>query len=98
MPKYWSADVMRKSDALDLQRGVFTLKNPDAIARSLLKSARNSRRKKASTPLRSAMSMLNFYINRAGKSLPMSRKRILQRSKLSLRRLSNKQRKSKKRR
>jgi translation initiation factor 2 alpha subunit (eIF-2alpha) len=81
---YWSGDVTRKSDALDLEEGVFTLDDPREIALSLKRSAEASERRK-SEPFRSAMSMLNFYINRAGKGLPEDRKRILERAKVELR-------------
>lgn len=80
----WSADVTRHSDALDLQDQVFKSNNPDAIARSLKKSAEASHRRKSS-PFRSAMSMLTFYINRAGKNLPQSRRRTLEKAKDRLR-------------
>lgn len=80
----WSARVTRESDALDLQRRVFTFKDPKKIAASLKRSAEHSSRRKAS-PFRSAMSMLTFYINRAGKNLPASRKKVLDRAKDELR-------------
>lgn len=80
----WSARVTRESNALDLQKGVFEKKDPKAIARSLKRSAERSSRRKAN-PYRSALSMLTFYINRAGKNLPASRKNILQRAKDELR-------------
>ena len=64
----WSKRVTDRSDALDLEPGVFTWKDPVRVARSLRRSAERSRRRKSS-PYRSAMSMLTFYINRAGKSL-----------------------------
>ena len=67
-PKRWSQEVTEHSDALDLEKGVFTLKDPKEIAVSLKHSAEASERRK-SDPYRSAMSMLNFYINRAGKNL-----------------------------
>lgn len=67
--KRWSQAVTEESDALDLEQGVFTKTDPRAIARSLKRSAERSRRRK-SDPFRSAMSMLTFYINRAGKDLP----------------------------
>ncbi len=73
------------SNALDLQGGVFTLKDPKQIAASLKRSAEKSRRRKAD-PYRSALSMLTFYINRAGKNLPASRKSTLQKAKDELRR------------
>lgn len=83
-PKYWSAGVTQRSNALDLERGVFTWDDPRRIAESLRRSAEASTRRKAS-PFQSAMSMLNFYINRAGKNLPDSRRRILERAKAELR-------------
>jgi hypothetical protein len=82
--KYWSNEVTRHSDALDLEDNVFTLDDPAAIARSLKRSAEASARRK-SAPFRSAMSMLTFYINRAGKGLPEDRKRVLERAKAELR-------------
>ena len=83
----WSQDVTEQSDALDLEEGVFTWSDPERIARSLLRSAQNSTRRKASSPYRSAMSMLTFYINRGGDSLPAGRKRVLEKAKEKLRRL-----------
>jgi Protein of unknown function (DUF3175) len=80
----WSARVTRESDALDLQGGVFKLRDPKRIAASLKRSAERSRRRK-SNPYRSALSMLTFYINRAGKNLPASRRKTLQRAKVELR-------------
>src|SRR3954462_6114622 len=80
----WSARVTRESDALDLKKGVFGKRSPRAIARSLKRSAERSHRRK-SDPYRSAMSMLTFYINRAGKNLPAGRKKVLQRAKEELR-------------
>jgi Protein of unknown function (DUF3175) len=82
--RYWSAHVTRESDALDLERGVFTKSDPKKIAASLKRSAVQSHRRKAD-PYRSALSMLVFYINRAGKKLPASRRKILQRAKGELR-------------
>lgn len=82
--KYWSGRVTRESNALDLEPGVFTWDDPKKIALSLKKSAELSTRRKAK-PFQSAMSMLNFYINRAGKNLPKSRKKILERAKKELR-------------
>ena len=76
--------MTRESDALDLDRSVFTERDPKRIAASLKRSAERSRRRKAD-PYRSALSMLTFYINRAGKNLPVSRRRILQRAKAELR-------------
>jgi uncharacterized protein DUF3175 len=84
--KYWSARVTKESNALDLERRAFTLRDPGRIAQSLKRSAERSRRRKAS-PFQSAMSMLNFYINRAGRNLPATRKRVLERAKVELRRL-----------
>ena len=68
-PKRWSQEITETSNALDLERGVFTLDSPREIAESLKRSAERSTRRK-SVPFRSAMSMLNFYINRAGRGLP----------------------------
>ena len=85
----WSASVTRNSDALDLERRVFAKKTPTAIARSLKRSAERSRRRK-SAPYRSAMSMLTFYINRAGKALPAARKHKLERAKTELKTLYGK--------
>ena len=84
--KLWSGRVTKGSNALDLQGGVFTLTSPRKIALSLRRSALSSSRRKTD-PFRSAMSMLNFYINRAGKNLPLYRKRILNKAKEELRRL-----------
>jgi hypothetical protein len=81
----WSQRVTQKSNALDLDQGVFARDNPGSIARSLKRSAERSRRRK-SDPFRSAMSMLVFYINRAGKSLDARRRAILERAKDELRR------------
>jgi hypothetical protein len=80
----WSQRVTEESDALDLQHGVFGLKDPKQIAASLKRSAERSKRRKAE-PYRSALSMLTFYINRAGKNLPASRKKTLQQAKDELR-------------
>jgi len=80
----WSAQVTRSSNALDLSRGVFTWKDPKRIAGSLKRSAERSRRRKAD-PYRSALSMLTFYLNRAGKNLPAAQRRTLQRAKDELR-------------
>lgn len=82
--KYWSREVTEYSDALDLEPRVFTWKDPKRIAKSLKGSAEISIRRKAK-PLQSAMSMLNFYINRAGKNLPASQKKILGQAKIELR-------------
>jgi hypothetical protein len=80
----WSQRVTRESDALDLEGGVFSQRDPKRIAASLKRSAERSRRRK-SNPYRSALSMLTFYINRAGKKLPASRRKTLQRAKIELR-------------
>jgi uncharacterized protein DUF3175 len=80
----WSAEVTKHSNALDLEHDVFRLKDPRKIARSLKHSAEQSKRRKG-TPYQSAMSMLNFYINRAGKNLPETQKRTLERAKDTLR-------------
>lgn len=82
--KQWSQRVTEKSDALDLAGGVFTQKDPKKIARSLKRSAERSKRRKAE-PYRSAMSMLTFYINRAGKDLPAGQKKRLEQAKDELR-------------
>lgn len=84
--KYWSGDVTRRSFALDLEPGVFTWKDPKKIARSLKRSAEKSTRRKAE-PFQSAMSMLNFYINRSGKNLNPERRKILEQVKIELRKL-----------
>ena len=80
----WSRHVTEHSDALTLEKGVFTSRDPKRIAVSLKRSAEKSRRRKGS-PFRSALSMLTFYINRAGKSLPASRRKNLMRAKDELR-------------
>jgi hypothetical protein len=84
--KYWSGYVTKHSFALDLEAGVFTWNDPRKIAASLKKSAELSLNRKGA-PFQSAMSMLNFYINRAGKNLKPKRKRILERAKIELRKL-----------
>jgi len=76
----WSDDVTKHSNALDLKKGVFTLHDPKKIAESLKDSAKHSHRRKG-TPFQSAMSMLNFYINRAGKNLPDKQKETPKRQK-----------------
>ena len=81
--KRWSQRVTRESDALDLKRGVFTLTDPKKIAASLKRSAERSSRRKTGA-YRSALSMLTFYINRAGKTLPKTRRDRLQRAKAEL--------------
>jgi hypothetical protein len=84
-PKRWSQRVTEESDALDLKRGVFKLTDPKKIAASLKRSAEHSSRRKAGA-YRSALSMLTFYINRAGKTLPKTQRDRLQRAKTELRR------------
>jgi Protein of unknown function (DUF3175) len=80
----WSAEVTKRSNALDLEAEVFKRKDPHRMALSLKRSAERSKRRKG-TPYQSAMSMLNFYINRAGKNLPERQKQILERAKDELR-------------
>ena len=82
--KKWSQKVTERSDALDLEGGVFAKRQPDDIAKSLKRSAKRSPRRKASA-FQSAMSMLTFYINRAGNHLSASRKRVLDAAKQKLR-------------
>ncbi|MDO3643144.1 DUF3175 domain-containing protein [Mucilaginibacter sp. L3T2-6] len=84
--KKWSANVTEHSDALDLESNIFESKDPKHIAQSLKKSAEQSHRRK-SAPYRSAMSMLTFYINRAGKNLEASQKEVLEKAKGELRKL-----------
>jgi hypothetical protein len=79
-PRRWSQRVTQKSDALDLKRGVFTLRDPEKIAASLKRSAERSSRRKTSA-YRSALSMLTFYVNRAGKTLPKTQRDRLERAK-----------------
>jgi hypothetical protein len=86
----WSAEVTKHSNALDLKRGIFKGKNPHGIAVSLKRSAERSKRRKG-TPYQSAMSMLNFYINRAGKNLPQRQKQILEHTKDELREVFGRQ-------
>ncbi|HVJ29579.1 MAG TPA: DUF3175 domain-containing protein [Gammaproteobacteria bacterium] len=83
-PRKWSGDVMRRSNALDLEPAVFKSRSPAKIAASLKRSAQRSRRRKG-TPYQSAMSMLNFYINRGGRNLSPTRRRLLERAKPELR-------------
>jgi len=85
----WSQEVTKHSNALDLETGVFTWKDPHKIALSLKRSALESTRRKAS-PYNSAMSMLNFYINRAGKGLSESQRSVLEAAKVELRRVFHK--------
>ena len=82
-PKRWSQRVTRESDALDLKRGVFKLTSAKKIAASLKRSAEHSSRRKAGA-YRSALSMLTFYINRAGRNLPKAQRDRLQRAKTEL--------------
>ena len=82
----WSSEVTKTSIALDLEEGVFTWSDPIKIAESLKRSAEESSRRKTK-PFQSAMSMLNFYINRAGKNLKPARKKILDQAKIELRKL-----------
>jgi putative cell wall-binding protein len=89
--KRWSREVTEKSNALDLESNVFTRDSPRSIAQSLKRSAEQSKRRK-SDPYRSAMSMLTFYINRAGKNLPQQRRDRLEAAKDELRALFGKKR------
>ena len=82
----WSSNVTHESNALDLEEGIFTWKDPKKIAQSLKTSADISTRRKT-TPFHSAMSMLVFYINRAGKHLDKEQKKILEQAKEELRKL-----------
>lgn len=82
--KYWSKGVTEHGNALDLEGSVFTKDDPKAIALSLKHSAEHSKRRKSS-PYRSAMSMLTFYINRAGKNLPKKQLKVLEAAKDELR-------------
>lgn len=84
--RYWSAEVTKHSNALDLERNVFKQPNPRRIALSLKRSAERSHRRKT-TPYQSAMSMLNFYINRAGSGLSGKQKAVLTRAKGELRKV-----------
>ena len=83
-PQRWSHHVMETSDAMDIQRDIFKEGSAQEIADSLKKSSTRSTRRKG-TPFQSAMSMLNFYINRAGRNLPKSRRTILDNAKKRLR-------------
>jgi Protein of unknown function (DUF3175) len=85
-PKKWSAGVMARSDAMDLETGVFKSRSARQVALSLKRSAESSHRRK-STPFRSAMSMLNFEINRGGKNLSAERRRVLNQAKVELRKV-----------
>ncbi len=86
--RYWSGQVTRESNALNLEPRIFTWDDPKKIAKSLKQSAELSWRRKG-TPYQSAMSMLNFYINRAGKNLPQKRRRVLEQVKKELKKLFN---------
>ncbi len=88
--KLWSGKVTRESNALDLDEGVFTWDDPHRIALSLKRSVVDSTRRKA-RPFQSAMSMLNFYINRAGKNLPANRLKVLNAAKDELRKIFGKE-------
>lgn len=81
----WSQRVTRESDSLDLKRGVFTQRDPKRIAASLKRSAERSSRRKTGA-YRSALSMLTFYVNRAGKTLPKAQRARLNRAKVELKR------------
>lgn len=84
-PKRWSQRVTKESDALDLRQGVFKLTSPKKIAISLKQSAEHSSRRKTGA-YRSALSMLTFYINRAGKTLPRTQRARLEKAKVELKR------------
>lgn len=84
-PRYWSQHVTETSNALDLEPNVFTKSSARAIARSLKRSSESSTRRKGGA-YQAAMSMLSFYMNRAGRNLSPERKRVLERAKLELRR------------
>ena len=88
-PHHWSQQVTETSDALDLEPGIFSWDDPRKIALSLKHSADNSQRRKAA-PFAAAMSMLNFYINRAGKHLSAQQRDVLERAKNELRELYGK--------
>ena|SRR2546423_13713051 len=85
-PRKWSKKVNATSDAMDLEKDVFKGNDPKKIAQSVKRSASKSKRRKSS-PFQSAMSMLNFYINRGGKNLSASKKEVLEKSKDELRKL-----------
>ncbi|HEY6901458.1 MAG TPA: DUF3175 domain-containing protein [Puia sp.] len=92
--KKWSGEVTKNSNALDLDKGIFTSGSPGKIARSLEHSAETSKRKKGSA-YQSAMSMLSFYINRAGKNLPAKKKQTLEKAKDLLKELHGKDKEKK---
>jgi hypothetical protein len=94
-PKRWTQHVMETSNALDLEQGVFTWEDPRRIALSLKESAERSQRRKT-TPFRSAMSMLNFHINRSGKKLPKEQRERLEAAKDELRALYGKEQRASK--
>src|SRR5262245_53312981 len=87
--KKWSQHVTDTSDAMTLDQGVFAGNDPRAMARSIKRSADRSHRRKSS-PYRSAMSMITFYLNRGGKSLSESRRRVIEAAKQELRKLYDK--------
>lgn len=91
--KHWSKHVMETSNALDLEEGVFTWDDPYRIAESLKRSAERNKRRTTS-PYRSAMSMLTFHINRAGKKMPKEQKATLEAAKDELREFYGKERRS----
>jgi Protein of unknown function (DUF3175) len=84
-PRRWSTRVLKTSNALDLEEGIFKQRSARRIAASLMRAALASRRRKAE-PFQSAMSMLNYYINRAGRNLDKEHRRTLERAKVELRR------------
>ena len=84
-PKRWSQRVTKESDALDLKQGVFKQTSAKKIAASLKRSAEHSKRRKSGA-YRSALSMLTFYINRAGKTLPRTERERLEKAKVELKR------------
>jgi hypothetical protein len=86
----WSSKVTHESNALDLKRNIFKQSNPRRIALSLKRSAEASQRRKAKTPYQSAMSMLNFYTNRAGSNLSQKQKAALVRAKTELKKVFHK--------
>lgn len=88
-PRKWSAAVAKRSDALDLKSGIFKQRSARRIALSLKKSAEASTRRKAG-PFQSAMSMLNFEVNRAGVGMSATRKRVLNQAKVELRKAFHK--------
>jgi len=85
--KKWSKDVTERSDAMDIEPNIFELEDPMKIAKSIKESAEKSTRRKAKTAFQSAMSMLTFYINRAGKNLSGKQRKVLGEAKVELRKL-----------